>query len=86
MRHADRSKEAADMRRFWLGRSAAGRVLGARNHRKGPGEHYPPKPTNYRRLRGVFLQQRGKVPKTKLKSGQVQPRRPSYLLKMAIRS
>jgi len=41
-RPTDRSQKAADMPRFWLGRSVAGRLL-IRNHRKSGGERYPPK-------------------------------------------
>jgi hypothetical protein len=45
--------KAADMTRFWLGRSVAGRLLDSRNHRRGPGKPYPPKATNPSRLRGI---------------------------------
>jgi len=41
-RPTDRSQKAADMPRFWLGRSVAGRLL-IRNQRKSGGERYPPK-------------------------------------------
>jgi hypothetical protein len=49
------------MPRFWLGRSAAGRLLGPRNHGKGTDSNCPPKQQRFQCLREPPEKKTGKL-------------------------